>query len=91
MKLKVRKTPEIWTKSDIRVRAQYGRRQPMDKHLAVISNHNPFSSVLVYLLTRGNNTVRSESPCALRLRYVDLVVSIEVAVEMCCCVTVFSC
>jgi len=33
------------------------------------------------------NTVRSESPCALRLRYVDLVVSIEVAVEVCCCVT----
>jgi hypothetical protein len=28
--------------------------------------------------------VRSESRCALRLRYVDLVVSIEVAVEVCC-------
>jgi hypothetical protein len=36
-------------------------------------------------------TVRSESCCALRLRYVDLVVSIEVAVAMCCCLTVFSC
>jgi hypothetical protein len=36
-------------------------------------------------------TVRSESRCALRLRYVDLVVSIEVAVEVCCCFTVFSC
>jgi len=31
------------------------------------------------------HTVRSESPCALRLRYVDLVVSIEVAVAVCCC------
>ena len=30
-------------------------------------------------------TVRSESHCALRLRYVDLVVSIKVAVEVCCC------
>jgi hypothetical protein len=28
--------------------------------------------------------VRSESRCALRLRYVDLVVSIEVVVEVCC-------
>jgi hypothetical protein len=36
-------------------------------------------------------TVRSESRCALRLRYVDLVVSVEVAVEVCCCFTVFSC
>ena len=30
-------------------------------------------------------TVRSESHCALRLRYIDLVVSIEVAVEVRCC------
>jgi hypothetical protein len=30
-------------------------------------------------------TERSESRCALRLRYVDLVVRIEVAVEVCCC------
>jgi hypothetical protein len=36
-------------------------------------------------------TVRSESRCALRLRYVGLVVSIEVAVAVCCCLTVFSC
>jgi hypothetical protein len=36
-------------------------------------------------------TVRSESRCTLRLRYVELVVSIEVAVEVCCCFTVFSC
>jgi hypothetical protein len=36
-------------------------------------------------------TVRSDSHCALRLWYVDLVVSIEVAVEVCCCFTVFSC
>jgi hypothetical protein len=36
-------------------------------------------------------TVRSENRCALRLRYGELVVSIEVAVEVCCCFTVFSC
>jgi hypothetical protein len=36
-------------------------------------------------------TVLSESRCALRLHYVDLVVSIEVDVEVCCCFTVFSC
>jgi hypothetical protein len=36
-------------------------------------------------------TVRSESRCALRLRYVKLVVRIEVAVEVCCYLTVFSC
>jgi hypothetical protein len=36
-------------------------------------------------------TVRSESRCALRLRYVDLVVSIEDAGEVCCCFTVFIC
>jgi hypothetical protein len=29
--------------------------------------------------------------CAVRLRYVDLVVCMEVAVEVCCCLTVFSC
>jgi hypothetical protein len=39
----------------------------------------------------GHNTVRSESRCALRLRYVDLLVSIEVAVEVYFCFTVFSC
>jgi hypothetical protein len=39
----------------------------------------------------GNYTVRSESRCALWLRYVDLVVSIEVAVEVYSCFTVFSC
>jgi hypothetical protein len=37
------------------------------------------------------STARSESLCALRLLHVDLVVSIEVAVEVCCCFTVFSC
>jgi hypothetical protein len=36
-----------------------------------------------------NYTVRSESRCPLMLRYVDLVVIIEVAVEMCCFFTVF--
>jgi hypothetical protein len=36
-------------------------------------------------------TMRSGSHCALRLRYVDLVVSIEVVVEVCCCFSVLSC
>jgi hypothetical protein len=37
------------------------------------------------------DTVHLESSCALQLRCVDLVVSIEVAIEVCCCFTVFSC
>jgi hypothetical protein len=36
-------------------------------------------------------TVPSESRCELRLRYVGLFVSIEVAVEVCCYFIVFSC
>jgi hypothetical protein len=39
----------------------------------------------------ARNTLCSESRCALRLWHVDLVISIEVAVEVCCCFTVFSC
>jgi hypothetical protein len=35
--------------------------------------------------------MRSESRCAFRLRYVDLVVSIEVAGDACCSFIVFSC
>jgi hypothetical protein len=41
--------------------------------------------------TATRNTVRSKSRCAVRLRYVDLVVNIEVAVEVCCYFTVFTC
>jgi hypothetical protein len=37
-----------------------------------------------------HSTVRSESRCALMLRYVDLVVGVEVAVEVICYFTVFS-
>jgi hypothetical protein len=37
------------------------------------------------------STVHLESCCALRLRYVDFVVSNEIAIEVCCCFTVFSC
>jgi hypothetical protein len=44
----------------------------------------------IHIYTR-TYTVRSESCCALTLRSVDLVVSIEFAVEVCCCFTVFSC
>jgi hypothetical protein len=36
------------------------------------------------------STVLLERHCELRLRYVDLVFSIEIAVELCCCFTVFS-
>jgi hypothetical protein len=48
----------------------------------------PFRIAMAISATRC--TVRSESRCALRLRYVDLVASIEVAVEVCSCFTVFS-
>jgi hypothetical protein len=41
--------------------------------------------------THNHYTVRSESRCALRVRYVDLVVGIEVAVEVCVCFAVLSC
>jgi hypothetical protein len=37
----------------------------------------------------NRSTVRSESHCALRLRYVGVIVSIEVSVEV-CYFTVFS-
>jgi hypothetical protein len=36
------------------------------------------------------NTAHSESRCALRLRYVHLVASIEDAIAVCCCFTVFT-
>jgi hypothetical protein len=41
--------------------------------------------------TNASSTVHMESRYALRLRYVDLVVSVEVAVEVCCCFAVFGC
>jgi hypothetical protein len=44
-----------------------------------------------YDLYSLSNTVCSESRCAPRLRYVNLIVSIKVAIEVCCCFTVFSC
>ena len=47
--------------------------------------------LVVCIQTVASYTVRSESHCALRLRYVDLVVSIEVAVEVCCCCVTFRC
>jgi hypothetical protein len=37
------------------------------------------------------NTKGLENRCALMLRYIDLVVSIATAVEVCCCFTVFGC
>jgi hypothetical protein len=46
--------------------------------------------IYIYIYTY-TYTVRPESGWALRLRYVDLVVSIEVAVEVCCSFAVFSC
>jgi non-canonical (house-cleaning) NTP pyrophosphatase len=41
------------------------------------------------LTAHRSTTLRLESRCALRLRYVDLVVGIEVAVVVWCCFTVF--
>jgi hypothetical protein len=65
--------------------------------LALVTYFGPNSSlqgfrgVVLGFVSRMVDTVRSESRCALRLRYVDLVVSIDVAVEVCCCFTAFSC
>jgi hypothetical protein len=52
---------------------------------------NTFLNIFVTVCISLSYTARSESRCALRLQYADLVVSIEVAVEVCCCFTVFSC
>jgi hypothetical protein len=54
-------------------------------------SHMLFKPIRDKLIRVAFSTVRSESLCALRLRYVDLVVSIEVSVEVCCYFTVFSC
>jgi hypothetical protein len=51
-------------------------------------------ATLTFRLTGHSLTickVRSERRCALRLRKVGLVVTIEVAVAVCCCFTVFRC
>jgi hypothetical protein len=50
----------------------------------------PAHSFIIIIINIRKYTVRWESRFALRLRYVDLVVSIEVDVEV-CCFTVFSC
>jgi hypothetical protein len=57
----------------------------------VILGNATITFIMYFRLSICPYTVRSESHSALRLRYVDLVVSIEVAVEVCCCFTVFSC
>jgi hypothetical protein len=49
-------------------------------------DHTNFTSYL-----QGYYIVRSESLCAPRVRYVGMVVSIEVAVGVCGWFTVFSC
>jgi hypothetical protein len=51
----------------------------------------PLVQYMIISLATFACTVHSESRCALRPRHVDLVVTIEVAVEVCCCFTVFSC
>jgi hypothetical protein len=53
------------------------------KFLQIIWNHSPKDTML-------RCKVCSKSRCALRLWYIDLVVSIEVVVEVCCCFAVFS-
>jgi hypothetical protein len=70
-------------------------------YLSVLFRPVACSGLIAYCLSQslkktfspgpGHYTVYSESHCALRLWYVDLVVSVEVAVEVCCCFTVFSC
>jgi hypothetical protein len=51
----------------------------LQERISVLSNR--WLQNRTYSVT-NTNTVRSESHCALRLQYVDLVVSIEVAVEV---------
>jgi hypothetical protein len=50
-----------------------------------------FHEVVFMLRNALPYTMHPETHCALRLWYVDLVVSIEFAVEVCSCFTVFSC
>jgi hypothetical protein len=52
---------------------------------------NEFHEVVFTLRNALPYTVHSESHCALRLQYVDLVVSIAFAVEECSCFILFSC
>jgi hypothetical protein len=54
-------------------------------------NYSTDKRGVLYSTETFRNTVRSESRCELGLRYVDLVVSTEVAVEVCCCFTICSC
>jgi hypothetical protein len=56
----------------------------------VFSKFQQISSDPRTLLVSSHTTARSESRCALRLRYINLVFSIEVAVEVCYCFSVFS-
>jgi hypothetical protein len=65
-----------------------------------MSEARPVFTLYVFMVWRTENlpvfymfdyTVRSGSRCARKSRYVDLVVSIEVAVEVCYCFNVFSC
>jgi hypothetical protein len=57
-------------------------------HAIHVINHHEFIFCQTGYLSR---TVCLESRCALRLWYIDLVVSIKVAVAVCYCFTVFSC
>jgi hypothetical protein len=58
-------------------------------------NESNYVRILDRLMEATVSTVssilRSESRCALRLRYVDLAVRIELADEVCCGFTVFGC
>jgi len=52
---------------------------------------NKSSDLMHVVMSCPSYTMCSESHCALRLRYVNLVVSVEVAVEVCCCCVTFHC
>jgi hypothetical protein len=66
-----------------KIKSHVDSTQPLYNHAEYITSQLP--------VTQDRSTVRSESYCVLRLWYVDLVVSIEAAAEVCCCFTVFSC
>jgi hypothetical protein len=67
------------------------RQEWGDVRFVAVAEESPSHRVCELLKMTGHNAVRSESRCARRVRYVDLVVSIEAAVEVCRCFTVFSC
>jgi hypothetical protein len=54
-------------------------------------HHQEYLNTVYTAIGVCHSTVRSESRCPLSLRYVDLVVSVEVAIEVWWCCVTFHC